>query len=66
MGVIVETANPHLEIEFRRESFIIHDDELIQESPEYGYERVFGLQALIAQVIQHPRFTAWLRQKEGQ
>lgn len=65
MGVIVETKNPHLEFEMRRESFIIHDDELIQESPEFGYERVFGLQALIAQVIQHPRFIAWLKKKEG-
>lgn len=65
MGVILETSNPHLSIELRRESFFIHDDELTTESPEFGYERVFGLQGILEQILEHPRFIRWLNKREG-
>lgn len=64
MGHIIE-INDHLDIELRRESFRIYDDELPTESPEFGYERVFPLEHAIAEVKKHPRFVEWLREKEG-
>lgn len=65
MGVIYETTNKHLEYELRRTSFIIHDDErAAPEAPEFGYERVYGLIALLQLVEQSDRFQCWLKKAE--
>lgn len=63
MGFII-TINAHLDVEIRKESFIIHDDELPIESPEFRFERVFPFQAAIQQIIESPRFQRWLEEKE--
>jgi hypothetical protein len=66
MGVIYETTNAHLEYELRRESFIIHDDELPTPfPPEFGYERVYGLIALLQRVEESERFQRWLARREN-
>lgn len=64
MGLIID-VNDHLSVELRRESFIVHDDALVQEAPEFGYERVYGLIALLAAVEQSERFQRWLAKREG-
>ena len=68
MGEILDCGNEHIEVEVRRESFIIHDDarDSRDVAPEFGYERVYALQALIQQIIEHPRFVAWREKKERQ
>ena len=67
MGVVYETSNAHLDYELRRDSFIVHDDELIheQEAPEFGYERVYGLIALLQAVEASERFQRWLAKREN-
>lgn len=65
MGVIYETTNKHLEYELRRTSFIVHDDErATPEAPEFGYERVYGLIALLQLIEQSECFQRWLAKAE--
>ena len=66
MGLII-TINDHLDVELRRESFCIHDDESPADlpSPEFGYERVFPLKAALGAIEKEPRFVEWLQKREG-
>lgn len=66
MGYIIDVTET-VAVELRRESFIFHIEKSCGcgEAPEFHYNRVFAMEAAIAEVKKSERFQAWLKKAES-